>query len=202
MQDPELKEMKYKNCLTFLQWYGQKKQSHGGSSSASGKLNLDTCLCEPGRTLMPMWAHRQCSLKPAHVSHLLCLSLPAHHFTGLRSSKVTEADEQRKWARKGRDISLRNGKPKYQPTSGGKYVLQFPTSWRWKKKPLSLSQLTRAVNFIIIIITFILQQHLDDQAGSWGPHCGMNWAHRTQIQPLPQITHLQMSTENRSAAWF
>lgn len=35
-----------------------------------------------------------------------------------------------------------------------------------KKNPLSLSQLTRAVNFIIIIIGYILQQHLDDQAGS------------------------------------
>lgn len=35
-----------------------------------------------------------------------------------------------------------------------------------KKKPLSLSQLTRAVNFIIIIIACILQQHLDDQSGS------------------------------------
>lgn len=60
---------------------------------------ISVCVSLEG-TLMLIRAYRHCSLKPIHVVHVLCLSLPAHCFTRFHISKVTEADKQRKWARK------------------------------------------------------------------------------------------------------
>lgn len=101
IQDPDFQK---KNNSKIVQYFHSDTASKNRAMQAApmtvtSSTLISVCVSLEG-TLMLIRAYRHCSLKPIHVVHVLCLSLPAHCFTRFHISKVTEADKQRKWARK------------------------------------------------------------------------------------------------------